>query len=65
LTKVGSGCPGVLIIVHYLQGAQRKNYANITSFLVKFWIKKNGKQKKYIFAAPTFLQPFLDAANLS
>jgi hypothetical protein len=65
LTKVVSGCPGVLIIVHYLQGAQRKNYANITSFLVKFLIKENGKQKKYIFAAPTFLQPFLDAANLS
>jgi len=51
--------------VHYLQGAQRKNYANMTSFLVKFLIKENGKQKKYIFAAPTFLQPFLDAANLS
>jgi hypothetical protein len=64
LTKVVSGCLGVPIIVRYLQGAQRKNYANITSFLVKFLINKNGKQKKYIFATPTLLQPFLDAANL-
>jgi hypothetical protein len=65
LTKVVSGCPGVLLIVPYLRGAQRKNYANITNFLVKFLIKEKGKQKKYIFAAPTLLQPFLDAANLS
>ena len=30
----------------------KQNYANMTNFLVKFLIKWNAKQKKYIFAAP-------------
>jgi hypothetical protein len=50
--------------VCYLQSA-KKNYANITSFLVKFLIKKKWQAKKYIFAAPALSQPFFDAANLS
>lgn len=59
LTKVVFGRLGVLIIVRYLQSAKKKNYANITSFLIDFLIEKTASKKNIYLLRPLSRNPSL------